>query len=565
MLEKLPIKTITSLTSLTVATLLCASQVMAKEYIVKVKYDLKDYHSADFNRAAISPFNVTGIQPDLNLIKVDVSNQSAAMDPIRQLMDHFDADYVVENVMLHAFLSPSDPRRGEQWALDIIDASRAWDISVGSHNVVVAVIDTGIDSSHEELRNNLWVNPNEISGNGVDDDNNGYVDDLHGWDFKGNDREPIDETSAQNPGHGTHCAGIIGASCGNNVGVCGVSPTVSLMALRFLGSDGSGDLFAAVKAIEYAAKNGAHIISASWGAAIPQSGAQPIIDAIKSAEEKGIIFVAAAGNEGKSNDTTSTYPANAQTPNMFSVAASNRDDQKPSWSNYGRKVDIAAPGENILSTIPGDYKELSGTSMATPLVAGTVALMKSLDLSLSGAVARSILQSTGTQVNIETASKRRINAHEALKAVADKKLTVVPATLTLSPNGDFNFSAWGGVPPYRFQSLNPAVATIDELGHLVAISEGDVTIEVSDAQNNKATSVSIKVGGAPPAESSCPLPNELLCLLLCSVNPELPWCKDLPALPGLPGLPGLPPGLPGLPPGLPGLPGLPDLPFPPSP
>ena len=469
-----------------------------------------------------------------NLLKIDIDDELKPEEARELLHDYFDADYVVENIRLHAFSQMTDPRRGEQWALDMVNSDMAWGMSPGLSSVVVAVIDTGMDLSHVEFGNNLWTNTEEIAGNGKDDDNNGYVDDINGWDFHGNDANPHDETGARNPGHGTHCAGIIGAACGNNEGICGISPIVSLMALRFLGKDGSGDLFASTKAIDYAADNGAHIISASWGAAVPKASAQPIIDAINRAEEKGVIFVAAAGNDGKSNDSYNVFPANSETTNMITVAASDSNDAKPYWSNYGRKVDIAAPGAEILSTIPGGYQNLSGTSMATPMVSGIVALMKSVDLSLTGAQARSILQSTGADVAIDTESNKRVDAHEALLAVTEQRLTLVPAAATVAPEGTHNFSAWGGTPPYEFRSLNEDIATIDEAGTLSAIKEGKVVIEVTDSAGNQAQSVSIEISvGSDPGDSACPLPNEMLCLIGCVIKPDLPWCKDLP-LPELP-------------------------------
>jgi len=515
--------------------LLFFNHVVAKEYIVKLKNNQDVYHLNFLSPAADIVYEILDTEENLNLLKIEADTDNLSGNPIPILEDHFDAEYAVENVTLHAFVDASDPRRTEQWALDMVKAVEAWGISEGTRSVVVAVVDSGVAVAHEDLKDNLWVNGNETPNNGIDDDNNGFIDDINGWDFSGNDKDPTDEVGANNPGHGTHCAGIIGASCGNGLGVCGISPKVSLMAVRFLDANGSGDLFASTKAMSYAVNNGAHIISASWGATIPESQAQPIIDAIKHAEERGVIFVAAAVNDGKSNDTASVYPANAQTPNMISVAASNRLDEKPSWSNYGRKVDIAAPGENILSTIPSGYRELSGTSMATPLVSGLVALMKSIDISLTGAVLRSILQTTGKQVNIETASGRRVDAHEALKAVSEKRLTVVPATKTLKPNDTFDFSAWGGTGPYRFSSSNPSVATVDESGHLVAVSEGDVTLEVTDGSGTKASSVSIKIGhsASPSPDTPCPFDNQMLCLIFCGIMPEMPWCKDLP-LPELP-------------------------------
>ena len=434
---------------LAVFLLLTHNQLTAQEYIVKLKNNPKKYDLKRLSKQTNNLYKVAGVEEGLNLIKVDAHASEHADDPTSMLKEYFDAEYVVPNVELHAFVE-ADPRRAEQWALDMTHADQAWAVSLGSPTVIVAVIDTGLASNHEDLKANLWVNPGETANNGIDDDNNGYIDDTSGWDFHGKDNNPDDETGPQNPGHGTHCSGIVGAVCGNGVGICGISPQVSLMPLRFLGKDGSGDLFASTQAIEYAVKNGAHVISASWGATIPQSGAQPIIDAIKKAEEKGVIFVAAAANDGKSNDRASVYPANAQTPNMISVAASNSSDQKPVWSNYGRKVDLAAPGENILSTIPGGYSKLSGTSMATPFVSGLVALMKSVDISLSGAQARSILQASGARVNIETASNSRVDAHKALEAVQNRSLTLVPAAHTLKINDQFSFAAWGGLAPYKF-------------------------------------------------------------------------------------------------------------------
>jgi len=529
-----------------------ANQAAAQEYIVKLKNSPDKYDLNSLRISSDSVYQITDRVDNLNMVKVFADINHIDEDPTEILQRYFDAEYVVLNIKLQAFMEMNDPRRSEQWALDMVKAKEAWDISLGSHAVIVAVIDTGIAMNHEDLGDNIWINVDEVPSNGLDDDNNGFIDDVNGWDFNGNDKDPSDETGAQNPGHGTHCAGIIGAVCGNERGVCGISPQVSLMVLRFLDKNGSGDLFASVKAIDYAMSNGAHVISASWGATVPQQTAQPIIDAIKRAEEKGVIFVAAAANDGKSNDTTSVYPANAQTPHMISVAASNNKDEKPRWSNYGRKVDLAAPGENILSTIPGSYQTLSGTSMATPLVAGTVALMKSLDISLTGAVARSILQSTGNPVNIETASNRRIDARKALEAVQQKQLTLVPAALTLAANAEYNFSAWGGTPPYRFASLNPDIATVDEAGHLKALKEGDVGVEVSDINGNKANSVSIRIANAPQGGEGCPYPDPFLCLISCAINPALPWCSgnnELPPLPDFPGIPGLPelPEWPGLP------------------
>lgn len=507
-----------------ISCLFFSCNLAAKEYIVKPHNKLKYYNTKTFNQSGKLGLKIVDSIDTLNLVKISLDDTTDPADALTRVVEYFDADYLVENSKLYAFLDFSDPDRQAQWALNAVQAPQAWDISVGAHDVVVAVVDTGVALTHEDLKDNIWGNINEIAGNGKDDDNNGFVDDVNGWDFVGKDNDPTDETSAQNPGHGTHCSGIIGAVGGNNVGVCGISPQVSIMPLRFLGSDGSGDLYDAVKAIDYAINNGAHIISASFGATVPESGAQPLIDAIKRAEEKGVIFVAAAGNEGNSNDTTNTYPANTNASNMISVAASDVNDQKPSWSNYGRKVHIASPGVDILSTIPTGYDKLSGTSMATPLIAGIVALMKSVDISLTGSQARSIIQSTGDVVAIETESSRRVNAAHAVDAVRKKSLTLVPATATFEPGSTATFSAWGGVAPYQFSSQNTDIATIDTNGNFSAIAEGDVVIEVIDAAQNQATSISIRVQKAKPAQETCPINNEFLCMILCAIKPDLPWC-----------------------------------------
>jgi thermitase len=512
----------------------------ALEYIVKLRDDPYKHDLYGLSENTNNLYKTSDVVVGLKLIKVDAYDAYAIEDPIPMLKQFFDAEYVVPNTVIHAFYNQTDPLRKDQWALDIIQAEAAWN-SVENreqlHKIIVAIVDTGIALKHEDLAANLWVNNKEVAQNNLDDDQNGYIDDVNGWDFHGNDSTPEDEVSQQNPGHGSHCAGIIGAVCGNEVGICGINPYISLMPLRFLGPDGSGDLFSSIKAIEYAAQNGAHIISASWGATMPEANAQPLIEAIKKAEEKGVIFVAAAANDGRSNDRAGVYPANAQTPHMIAVAASNKSDQKPPWSNYGRKVDIAAPGEDIISTIPEGYRTLSGTSMATPLVAGLSAFLKAIDNNLSGAQVRSILQSTGATVAIETASNRRIDAHKAVEAVKNRTLTVIPAAHTFKLNDQFDFSAWGGVAPYKFSSLNPDIVSIDENGHLIAKALGDAVIEVSDSAGNSARSVSIKVGDSSSGGGpECPLGNELLCAIMCILDPQLPWCQQGAEAP-LPGFP----------------------------
>lgn len=263
-----------------------------------------------------------------------------------------------------------------------ISAPMAWDVEKGRSEVVVAVIDSGIDYTHPDLAANIWTNEDEIPDNGVDDDHNGYVDDVRGWNFADENNNPMDDNK-----HGTHVAGILGAVGNNGQGIAGVCWNVRLMPLKFIGADGSGDTDAAIRAIRYAVANGARILSNSWGST---SQSRALEEAIKAADEAGAIFIAAAGNSGMNNDKSTllnhpNYPSTYPLPNVVAVAASADNDALASFTNYGRtSVDLAAPGVDIYSTVPGGgYETLSGTSMATPFVSGVAALLWSNEPGLS--------------------------------------------------------------------------------------------------------------------------------------------------------------------------------------
>jgi subtilisin family serine protease len=252
-----------------------------------------------------------------------------------------------------------------------IGATKAWNLSKGSSDVSVAVIDTGVDYTHEELKDNIFINTGEIAGNGKDDDGNGFIDDVHGWNFAGKNNDPMDDNK-----HGTHCSGTIGAKGDNGIGTAGVTWNVKILPIKFLTGSGSGTLADAVEAIKYATKMGVKLMSNSWGGG---GFSQTMFDAIKAAETKGILFVAAAGNETNNNDTKATYPSGYKLENVISVAAIDNRDNLATFSNYGQKtVHIAAPGVKIYSTVPmsmGGYATFSGTSMACPHVSGAAALL----------------------------------------------------------------------------------------------------------------------------------------------------------------------------------------------
>lgn len=292
-----------------------------------------------------------------------------------------------------------------------INVLRAWSITKGSKDIKIAVIDTGVDYTHPDLKAQMDVNTAELKGKaGVDDDNNGYVDDIYGYDFANKDGDPQD-----GHGHGTHCAGVIGASH-NSAGVAGVMADVKIVGIKFLSDAGSGETIDAIAAIDYAIKRGVQVMSNSWGGGDKE---QSLEDAIKSAEAAGITFVAAAGNESANNDSTASYPANYEVSNVISVGSYTSAGAKSSFSNYGlTSVHVTAPGSGILSTYKkGGYTSMSGTSMATPHIAGVVGLLLSKEPTLTPAQIRERLIKTSVKTSkLSTASFSggRVDVYQAL-------------------------------------------------------------------------------------------------------------------------------------------------------
>jgi subtilisin family serine protease len=249
----------------------------------------------------------------------------------------------------------------------------AWNIQNTASNILVALVDTGIRYTHQDLAPNVWTNPGEIAGNGLDDDHNGYIDDVHGINIITGTGNPMDDN-----GHGSHVAGIMGAVGSNNVGIAGVTWNVKIMACKFLDYRLQGALSDAIEGINYAREKGARIINASWG--MPSYNTQALYDAINSTRQAGMLFVAACGNSTNNNDTTTPiYPASFDLDNIIAVAATTRNDALASFSSYGpTTVDLGAPGDTVLSCWAGsdsDYNNDSGTSMAAPHVTGACALV----------------------------------------------------------------------------------------------------------------------------------------------------------------------------------------------
>lgn len=282
----------------------------------------------------------------------------------------------------------ADPKNQVGVAGIDINAERAWEIQTGTREKIIAIIDTGIDHTHPDLVDNMWQNETEANGTaGVDDDNNGVVDDIYGYNAINNSGNSKDDQ-----GHGSHCAGTIGARANNGIGVAGVNWNVRMMSVKFLDAGGSGSLADAIKAIDYATKMGAHVMSNSWGGG---GFSQTLLDAIERSNAAGAIFIAAAGNEYNNNDNSPTYPSTYQATNVMSVAAIDNRGAKADFSNYGKKtVHLGAPGVNVMSTTGGAYKSYSGTSMATPHVAGVAALLWANEPNLTAAEVKARLVAT---------------------------------------------------------------------------------------------------------------------------------------------------------------------------
>lgn len=354
-------------------------------------------------------------------------------------IEYIEPDYLVYAVRPQQSASdttriPNDPRFRELWGMHNtgqtggtpgadIDAPQAWMITTGG-DVIVGVIDSGVDYRHPDLADNMWRNPGEIPGNGIDDDRNGFVDDVYGWDFFSNDNDPMD-----GDGHGTHVAGTIAARGDNNVGVAGVNWQARIMALRFLGPTG-GTTSNAIRAIDYARTMGAHLTNNSWGGG---GFSTALRDAIAATGEAGMLFLAAAGNDGQDTDRLPHYPSGYDLDNIISVAATDHNDRLASFSNFGlTTVDLAAPGVSILSTTPSNsYSLFSGTSMATPHVAGAAALVLALYPGTPPDLLKNALMSTVEPK--ETLEGRmvtggRLNVHRALLAVEIDSIAPAPVS-----------------------------------------------------------------------------------------------------------------------------------------
>lgn len=386
------------------------------------------------------------------------------------------------NYQFEMAATPNDPSFSSLWGMTRINAPQAWDRTTGSRSIIVGVIDTGVDYNHPDLAANIWRNTREIAGNGIDDDGNGFRDDVRGWDFANNDSDPMDDQ-----GHGTHVAGTIGAVGNNRVGVAGVAWNVQIMPLKFMRptADGraTGSTLDAIRAINYGVANGARILNNSWGGGGYDTA---LNNAIANARSRGVIFVASAGNDANNNDTRPSYPANYDQDNVISVAATDSADRLASFSNYGRStVDIAAPGVGIYSTARGGgYTTMSGTSMAAPHVSGAAALVWSQNPSMSYSQVINALYSSSDVISGLTttvAGGRRLNVGRAVSPV------VRDVTREYSWSGSMAIND-NTTNTYRFNiAENVRIDDIDIRLNLTHTYVGDLIISLTSPSGRSAT------------------------------------------------------------------------------
>ena len=415
---------------LTTAAHASEPEAVPGEFVVKLKSQVSVQRVSTQSLSRTLGGFIKNTIPADNLVVIKRPVMELSNFAVKSLNQNPYVEYAEPNYIYRINKTPNDPMFQNLWGLSNsgqadsasqagtsgidVDAVKAWDITTGSRAVIVAVIDTGGDYNHPDLADNMWINEAEAKGQaGIDDDKNGYIDDIHGVSFvdAANPKsDPLDDH-----GHGSHCSGIIGAKGDDGKGIVGVNWNVRIMPVKFLGGDGGGTLEGAVMAVDYATKMGAKIMSNSWGGG---GASQALKEAIERSNVAGAIFVAAAGNDSSNNDSTPTYPASYGVPNILTVAAVDNRGNLASFSNFGKTVDVAAPGVNIYSSITnGQYASWSGTSMATPHVSGVVALLASHEPNLTNLQLKARMIATVrplASIKGKVASGGMVNAFNAL-------------------------------------------------------------------------------------------------------------------------------------------------------
>jgi thermitase len=462
------------------------AEAVPGEYIVRLKSGVMTANKMGLSKS-LGAF-VKSTIPSQNIVVVKRPTFETTDSAVKSLAVNNLVDVVEPNYIYRMNKTPNDPMLGQLWGLKNIGqndsdgsvgvagmdigAEQAWDIETGSDKMLVAIIDTGIDFNHPDLKDNLWTNEAEANGvAGVDDDNNGVIDDIHGYNAITDDGDAMDDQ-----GHGSHCAGTIGARGDDGKGIVGVNWNTRLMAVKFLDSNGSGSLEDALKAIDYATKMGAKVMSNSWGGG---GFSQTLFDAIKRSNEAGALFIAAAGNDGSNNDSRPSYPASYDVPNLIAVAAVDNKGAKASFSNYGkRSVHLGAPGVNVYSSTGGDYDSWSGTSMATPHVSGVAALVWSHEPDLTAIELRQrLLQTARPLASLKGKSKTggMINAYSALTN------TVTPPDMDDPANWQTQPANYASESPYKKDTNETTEIFVDN------VKEFALYFETFDTEGNYDT------------------------------------------------------------------------------
>lgn len=380
------------------------------EILVKFKKHVQN--DAAVKRQTLDTMNVNVVKhlPLNDIYLVKVSGAESVGSAINRLKGHPDIEHAEPNYKKYLMaITPNDPLFSLQWALQKIHSTEAWQLEQGERSIVIAIADSGIDLTHQDLKANLWFNTGENCNNGIDDDGDGYIDDCYGINTITGSGNPMDDE-----GHGTHVSGIAGAVGNNGIGISGVNWRVSLMALKFIGSDGYGTLADELEAVEFARQKGVEVFNMSFG-----SNSYSDIEKQAISDANDMLFVACACNDATNNDRFPCYPASFDLPNLISVAASDQNDNLASFSNYGRNsVSVAAPGVSIESTYLGNtYQSLNGTSMSAPFVSGLAALILARNPGLSVAQLKDRILRTADVIPAlqgKTLTGGRINAYRAL-------------------------------------------------------------------------------------------------------------------------------------------------------
>jgi subtilisin family serine protease len=459
-MRRLLLPALLALGALAAAAPAAAQDVVSGELIVRFRAsaDAADRHEALAHRRAALRWNL-GL-PGLALVRLQPG------DSVRAAASALERDsgvaWATPNYLYRTALTPNDPLFGDAWHLPAISAPAAWDTTTGSASVTVAVVDTGFQQNHADLAPNLWTNPGEVV-NGADDDGNGKVDDLHGWNFVNGSASPEDDN-----GHGTHVGATAGARGNDGFGVPGVAWNIKLMPLKAGNHDGVFTTGAIVDAFTYACGEGARIVNASLTGTSPDPGVRAAIDACPAT-----LFVAAAGNSATNNDLAPRYPCAYDSPNIVCVAATDDLDALASFSNYGAaSVDLAAPGVDILSAYPpSDWAWASGTSAAAPQVAGAAALLATHRPTLMATELRAALMNGVDKVaglHGAVGVGGRLNVQKALAAPTTPPLIYIPPPPAppVSPPGPADTTA----------PTDPAVSSTS---HIAGVRSIDSTVDVT--------------------------------------------------------------------------------------